>query len=295
MKTFSEARAFSFLALALATLFLSFVFVAYATSIGNNVSVTGTFDASGVSVFNGQLQASSTALLGAAATFYSTVGIGTATPAQVFSVQGNALFSGNLTSVANVTATGTLNVTGLTTLGNATGTQLTVTSNSYLSTTGIGTTSPSNFFSVHGNTLFSGNLTSVANITATGTLNVTGLTTLTYATTTSVTFTGTASTTNLVVGGAGSNIAGINFGFCNIPNSTIAASTTAAVNCTSATGVAVADRVFVMATTSLPTNFAVLSASSSAATVVSLYIANLGYPTAVTTTGNISLNFISFR
>ena len=295
MKKFSEARAFSFLALALATLFLSFVFVAYATSIGNNVSVSGTFDASGVSTFNGQLQASSTALLGAAATFYSTVGIGTATPAQVFSVQGNALFSGNLTSVANVTATGTLNVTGLTTLGNATGTQLTVTSNSYLSTTGIGTTSPSNFFSVHGNTLFSGNLTSVANITATGTLNVTGLTTLTYATTTSVTFTGTASTTNLVVGGAGSNIAGINFGFCNIPNSTIAASTTAAVNCTSATGVAVADRVFVMATTSLPTNFAVLSASSSAATVVSLYIANLGYPTAVTTTGNISLNFISFR
>ena len=295
MKKFSEARAFSFLALALATLFLSFVFVAYATSIGNNVSVSGTFDASGVSTFNGQLQASSTALLGAAATFYSTVGIGTATPAQVFSVQGNALFSGNLTSVANVTATGTLNVTGLTTLGNATGTQLTVTSNSYLSTTGIGTTSPSNFFSVHGNALISGNLTSVANVTATGTLNVTGLTTLTYATTTSVTFTGTASTTNLVVGGAGSNIAGINFGFCNIPNSTIAASTTAAVNCTSATGVAVADRVFVMATTSLPTNFAVLSASSSAATVVSLYIANLGYPTAVTTTGNISLNFISFR
>ena len=295
MKTFSEARAFSFLALALATLFLSFVFVAYATSIGNNVSVTGTFDASGVSVFNGQLQASSTALLGAAATFYSTVGIGTATPAQLFSVQGNALISGNLTSVANITATGTLNVTGLTTLGNATGTQLTVTSNSYLSTTGIGTTSPSNFFSVHGNTLFSGNLTSVANITATGTLNVTGLTTLTYATTTSVTFTGTASTTNLAVGGAGSNIAGINFGFCNIPNSTIAASTTAAVNCTSATGVAVADRVFVMATTSLPTNFAVLSASSSAATVISLYIANLGHPTAVTTTGNISLNFISFR
>src|SRR3989344_4010405 len=181
MKKFSEARAFSFLALA--TLFLSFVFVAYATSIGNNVSVSGTFDASGVSTFNGQLQASSTALLGAAATFYSTVGIGTATPAQVFSVQGDALISGNLTSVANVTATGTLNVTGLTTL--------------------------------------------------------------TYATTTSVTFTGTASTTNLVVGGAGSNIAGINFGLCNIPNSTIAASTTAAVNCTSATGVAVADRVFV--------------------------------------------------
>src|SRR3989338_2575258 len=129
MKKFSEARAFSFLALALATLFLSFVFVAYATSIGNNVSVSGTFDASGVSVFNGQLQASSTALLGAAATFYSTV-----------------------------------NVTGLTTLGNATGTQLTVTSNSYLSTTGIGTTSPSNFFSVHGNALISGNLTSVANV-----------------------------------------------------------------------------------------------------------------------------------
>ncbi|MDP3784892.1 MAG: hypothetical protein Q8R12_02345 [bacterium] len=283
MKKFSEARAFGFVLLSLVALFLSAALITNATSIGNNVSVTGTFDATGASTLSSTL------------TVTGATGIGTTSPAQRFSVHGNALISGNLTSVANVTATGTLNVTGLTTLGNATNTQLTVTSNSYLSTTGIGTTSPSQLFAVHGNALISGNLTSVANITATGTLNVTGLTTLVSATTTHVGVTGTASTTNLVVGGGGSTIAGINFGFCNISSGTIAASSTVATNCTSATGVAANDRVFVMATSSLPTNFIILSASSSAATVISLYIRNMDGPPAVTTTGNISLNFFSFR
>lgn len=42
------------------------------------------------------------------------VGIGTTTPSQVLSVQGNTIISGNITSVANVTATGTLTVAPLT-------------------------------------------------------------------------------------------------------------------------------------------------------------------------------------
>jgi len=46
------------------------------------------------------------------------VGIGTTTPSQRLSVQGNGLFSGNL-SVANITATGTLSVSGITTLASS--------------------------------------------------------------------------------------------------------------------------------------------------------------------------------
>ena len=52
-------------------------------------------------------------------------GIGTTSPASLLSVQGNGLFSGNV-SLANLTATGTMNVLGLTTLVNASTTQISV-------------------------------------------------------------------------------------------------------------------------------------------------------------------------
>lgn len=81
------------------------------------------------------------------------LGIGTTSPSQKLSVQGNALFSGNI-SAANVTATGTFTTSGLFTFGNASGTQLTTTGSTYLATTGgnvgLGTVSPSNKLSVSG-------------------------------------------------------------------------------------------------------------------------------------------------
>lgn len=63
---------------------------------------------------------------------------------------------------------------------------------------GVGTTSPSQVFSVQGGGLFSGNIWA-ANITATGTLSVTGLSTLTYASTTAITAS-YASSTLLAIG-----------------------------------------------------------------------------------------------
>ncbi len=103
------------------------------------------------------------------------VGIATTSPSQTLSVQGDALISGNLTSVANITATGTLNVTGLSTFGNATATQLTVTNSAYLASAGgrvgIATTSPARLLSVQGDAIMSGDL-QIASIKATGTIGI---------------------------------------------------------------------------------------------------------------------------
>ena len=225
----------------------------------------------------GPLSASSTLQVSGNSVFYGNLGIGTTSPSQLFSVQGNAFLSGSLINVANITATGTIttvnaSTTGMLTVGNGaivTGSStiagplqisgpiqasssatiastlgvsglstlsgfistasstisnslqlsgplsasstLTVGGNSifsgFISTAsstfssnllvsgvlnasstifasnglslisgnlGIGTTSPSQLFSVQGNAFLSGSLINVANITATGTLTVRG-------------------------------------------------------------------------------------------------------------------------
>ena len=145
------------------------------------------------------------------AIFNSSVGIGTTSPSQTLALQGNAFFSGNLTNVANITATGTLNVAGLSTFagfistasssvsaglqvagafnasstsffnglatfGNATATRLTVTNDAWFATSGgsvgIGTTSPSRSFSVQGSTYLSDGLFIGGAINATSTLAI---------------------------------------------------------------------------------------------------------------------------
>ena len=111
------------------------------------------------------------------------LGIGTTTPAERLSVQGNALISGNITSVANITATGTITTPNLTigslsgllqassgAVSAVTGTAgqfpvfsgtntVTATSSIFLATNGsvgIGTTSPSEAFSVSSRTYLAG-------------------------------------------------------------------------------------------------------------------------------------------
>ncbi|HEY9481242.1 MAG TPA: tail fiber domain-containing protein, partial [Candidatus Paceibacterota bacterium] len=100
------------------------------------------------------------------------VGIGTTSPSQSLSVQGNGLFSGNV-SAANITATGTVNTAYAST------TQLTTTGNTYLATSGgkvgIRTANPDLYngfdFVINGRSLVTsgkefyleGNLTSVGN------------------------------------------------------------------------------------------------------------------------------------
>ncbi len=89
---------------------------------------------------------------------------------------------------------------------------------------------------------------------------------------------GTASSTNLIVGGDGTNgnIGGIVFGTCSLARTTITASSTLAVNCSSATGITTSHRVFVMATSTLNSGFIIQAASSSAASTINLAIYNAG-------------------
>ncbi|OGZ29920.1 MAG: hypothetical protein A2931_00940 [Candidatus Niyogibacteria bacterium RIFCSPLOWO2_01_FULL_45_48] len=130
---------------------------------------------------------------------------------------------------------------------------------------------------VSGTSAFTGNITSAGNINATGTLQVTdaftayGAVTLGDAVTDNITITGNAtssnslfvtgtanfkglaSTSQLVVGGQGTNgtISGMIIGTCDLTAQTFTASTTKTVYCSNATGVRAGDKVFVSATSSL--------------------------------------------
>jgi len=94
------------------------------------------------------------------------------------------LFLGSLAPQINATSSNSLTIQGSALGGN-------LLLNSLSGFVGIGTTSPSQLLSVHGNAFFSGNIFA-ANIKATGTLNVTGLTTLTNASATQITTAGSA-------------------------------------------------------------------------------------------------------
>jgi hypothetical protein len=103
----------------------------------------------------------------------------------------------------------------------------------------------------------------------------------------------TTLTGTLSVGG-GSTITKFIFGTCNIAATTITASSTAYVDCTGATGVAAGDKVFVTATSSLPTNFVIQAASSTAADTINLRILNLGFD-GTTDTGGRSFYWQAIR
>jgi hypothetical protein len=146
-------------------------------------------------------------------------------------------------------------------------------------------------------------------ISASSTLNVTGLTTLVNASTTRVSISGNlmvngnATTTStgaistqgsLKVGASGSTLTKMVAGYCTIATLSPVASSTAYADCTPDTAglIAANDIVMVMATGSLPTNFSIKAASSSAANVISVQIYNHGY-NSTAATGINSFNFIA--
>lgn len=196
------------------------------------------------------------------------------------STGGTLSVTGASTLTGAATLSSTLNVTGLATLGNASTTILSTTGNFMVN--GFATTTASN-----------------GNIATAGTLSVTGASTLTGAVTTSGSLTvgTTASSTSLIVGSDQvSTINGLIFGYCTIPATTVAASSTAYANCTGATGVTSSYRVFVQATSSLPDNMLLVAASSTGTTgTINVKLFNLGIPTGGTASGVNSFNFWAAR
>lgn len=193
-----------------------------------------------------------------------SVGIGTTTPSQLFSVHGNSYHSGTSFFGAAITATSTLNVTGLTTLGNASTSALSITGNLYVN--GFATTTGAN-----------------GNIATAGTLGVTGASTLTGG----------------VTVGTGNAITGIIAGYCSFSDVTsFTASTTKYTDCTTTpTGaLTTATRVFVQATSSLESMYVIQAASSTGVSTINIRILNTGLDGAADTTlGGTSINFWAFR
>lgn len=109
-------------------------------------------------------------------------------------------------------------------------------------------------------------------------------------------FDGIASTTALRVGDD-SNVTTINgmiFGYCTLASVTVVATSTAQTHCTGATGVLAGDRVWVMATSSLPAGLVVDAASTTASNIIGVRVTNANAG-ANTATGAVSLNFWAVR
>ena len=204
------------------------------------------------------------------ATTAGTVGVGTTTPGATFSVQGNGLVSGTLSTAAFIATSSTVTLSGL-------GIDLLTSIDS------------------------SGNLISTSTPTAARYLATSSIASFfPYASSTSFS-TSVASTTNLTLG-AGSTLAGMIFGTCDIAQTSITASTTAFRNCAAATGITTAYKVFVQATSSLATGvtvpvgagagFVIVSASSTAVNTISVEISNL---TGGNNTPSGTLNFWAVR
>ncbi len=98
-------------------------------------------------------------------------------------------------------------------------------------------------------------------------------------------------------GSPGSTIAGIVFGTCDMSAAqTVTATTSISFTCTQtgATTVTTSHKIFLMATSSIPVNFAILSASSTGAGTIGVTVANTGI-IAGTSFGPFSFNFMGIR
>ncbi|OGG72561.1 hypothetical protein A3A38_04450 [Candidatus Kaiserbacteria bacterium RIFCSPLOWO2_01_FULL_53_17] len=109
-------------------------------------------------------------------------------------------------------------------------------------------------------------------------------------------FDGLASTTALKVGDDSdvTTINGMIFGYCTLASVTVVATSTAQTHCTGATGLIANDRVWVMATSSLPAGLVVSAASSTAASIIGVRVTN-ATAGADTATGAVSLHFWAVR
>ena len=235
--------------------------VSAATTISTNISTDGTLSVTGASTLTGltsMVQASS----------------------RRFSVHDTAYFGGSATSTFN--SAGDLLVMGSTTLQHFSGRNATTTN--IFSTTASST----NLFST---SLTTGAATlgtiAVGAATLSSTLAVTGATTLTGAATMAST-----TATSFKVGQIGTQNSVIVNGYCTLAAVDPSAATTTYSNCTLATGLGTIDttyRVFVQATSSMPSAVLIEAATTTAGGLVSVRF--FGTNGASTIAEGVSLNF----
>lgn len=250
---------------------VAFVFVAVtaysATTISTNINTGGTLTVSGASTLTGAVWATSTLQVTGAITTYGNATFGDAIGdvnlfTGILQASTTALFGGSVTFYDNVT------------IGDADSDTFTIRAQDWtLSTTATGTVTMTNGLEFKG-----------AQTTLTIDPNASHVGVNTTAPNTEFEVVGTASSTKLVVGGdiTAGDISGIVFGTCAYaPATAITASTTLSTNCTGATGVRTADRVFVTPR-SLENNLIFVSASSTASDVIQVSVYNTG------ATGNLS-------
>lgn len=240
-----------------------------------------------------------------------------------FSVNG---FATTTASNGNMTTEGALTVKGNATLGDAASDVISIVGNA--STTNNLTIGDSFWVNGKATTTSAGAISTEGSLTVKGASNHNGNVTLGDAAADAVSIVGNASTTNNLtigdnfwvngnatttsagnistqgtfkVGSGGSTITDMVFGICNFGSVTIAASSTGYVDCAGATGITTSHKsVFVTATSSLPVNFVIQAASSSATGNINVRMFNRGGTVddgsaAGTATGARGLSFIGIR
>ncbi len=257
--------------------------VSAATTISNNVSTGGTLAVTGRSDFTGAVFGSSTLQATGQLTLYAgATSTGSVQLNGILYASSTSDFTGLAQFHNGASTTGSVQINGQTTLNGTA-----------FATGGVYATGT---LQATGQAVFFGGATTTGSVQVNGRLYASSTV---LAVTGTLDMDGTASTTGLrvngtsVLGAGGSTVTGMVFGGCTIENRTIQATSTQGVLCTSATGIRLNDRVFVMATSSLATNFIVQSASSTAADTIGLIIYNA--TTTNTATGQISLNFFAIR
>lgn len=241
--------------------------VSAATTISTSITTAGGYTQSGSSAntFTGD-----TTLANA-----STTNLSVLTKASFGSTATSSFSSaGALTLVGGLTGTtgsfsSTLGVTGLSTFGSA-------------STTAVSCLGSCTFGSTATSTIDSAGNASIA-----GTLGVTGATTLASTT-----------ATGFKVGQVGTRMTRVVSGYCVTDSLAINASTTTMFTCTPSGGTSViasADRVLVMATSSLPGRVYVQAASSTAAGTIQVNVFNTGIDAGQVGAAVYALNFWAFQ
>ena len=204
----------------------------------------------------------------------------------VLSVLGGVALGATLVGAAttistNIQTDGTLSVTGSTTVAS----QFNAVGGATLGTLTLGGALTYGGVALSNAVTGTGNMVLSVSPTFTGTAILSG-----------ATLSGLASTTQLKVGSDQvSTISGMIFGTCTIPSTNTTASSTVQVTCASATGVTTSYKVFVQATSSLPSMYVIQSATSSTG-AIEVRILNTGLGT--TTAGGMdptTLNFWAVR